>query len=383
LDRGVVLEIEGKRAVVLVSGGEFRQIRLDGRQLYVGQEIEVRHREARTFWPVFSRPRLAVLVALMLIAVLMPFGYLEFLAPGPALASVCIDINPTVELGIDARGTVVEARGIGDEGQSMLQGIEWRGKQVEDLVAELLKLATDKGIVQKDADLHVLLTVIPAEGKTIPPGLEKKILGLQTAVEAKLAAGSVQAPVTVLRGDSDLKKVAENLKVSPGKMAVVLEARENGVEITADEIREERISKAIPRAGGQLPEILKKAEQRKNWSKLLEKYNEETSKPKGKKGQSLEPGSGKGNTGQSAASSSGKGETGETGKPRISDEAAEATPPSGTVARPPNAGKAVVKRANKAVQWYASRLGRNNPASKSAGQKKVPGPKSEPGKTGP
>ncbi len=381
MDRGVVLEVKGKRAVVLVSGGEFRQIRLDGRQMHVGQEIEVPRADARTFWPVL-RPRLAVLMALMLIAVLVPFGYLEFLAPRPALASVCIDINPTVELGIDARGVVVSARGIGDEGQAMLQGIEWQGKQVEDLIVELLKLATDNGIVQKDADLHLLLTVIPAEGKTIPPGLEKKILGLQTAVEAKLAAGSLQAPVTVLRGDGDLRKVAENLKVSPGKMAVVLEARENGVEITADEIREERISKAIPQAGGKLPEILKKAEQRKNWSKLLEKYNEETSKPRGKKGQSLAPDSPEGESG-SVATPGRKGETGQSGKPRIGVEPAEAPAAPGSIAPPPAAGKAVVKRANKAVQWYANRLGKEIPASRPAGPKKTPGPKSEPGRTGP
>jgi len=367
LDRGVVLEIRGERAVVLVHGGEFRRIRLDGRCLYVGQEIEVPSLPSRAFWPVFSRPRLAVLVACMLIAVLMPFGYFEFMAPRPALASVCIDIDATLELGIDIRGKVVEARGVGDEGQAILQGVNWRGKQVDELIAELVKFSTDKGLGQKDAGLDLLLTVIPVEGKTIPPGLEKRILGLQTAVEARLAAGSIKAPVTLLHGDGDLRKVAEQMEMSPGKVAVMLEAREHGLEITADEMREERISKAIPRAGGKLPEILKKAEQRKDWSKLLEKYSEETGKPKGKKGQSLEPGTEKDNPGRSAVATAGK------------EEHTESVEPSKPVA--PAASRAIAKQTGGAIQWYVNRLDRKD-ASKPTGPKKPAGPKSEPGRTG-
>ncbi|MDP2857757.1 MAG: anti-sigma factor domain-containing protein [Bacillota bacterium] len=413
MDRAVVLEVEGDRAVVLVRGAQFRRIRLDGRSISVGQEIEVPALTSRRFWPVLARPRLVALVACMLIAVLLPAGYFEFLAPRPALASVCIDISTTVELGIDVRGKVVEARGVGSEGETLLQGLEWHGKHVDEVIVELVRLSADKGLVQSDPDLHLLLTVIPAEGKTIPPGLEKKIVGLQAAVETRLSARSIQAPVTVLRGDGDLKKVAEQLEMSPGKIAVMLEAREGGLDITVEEIRQERIAKAIPRAGGKLPEILEKAQQRKNWTKLLEKYKEETGKPKGKKGQSLEPDVEKADGARTAGPDTTKegprgsaapdgqahdarGQGGSqgrtTGRKTAEGEMPERetpdvqTPDVQTPDRPgsPSAGKKIIVRRNgTAVQWYANRLDRKNSSVKPSGLKKVPGPKGEKGETGP
>jgi len=385
LDRGVVLEIKGDRAVVLVRGGEFRRIRLDGRSISVGQEIEVPALRSFRFWPVLARPRLVALVACMLIAVLMPVGYLEFLAPRPALASVCIDIDPTVELGIDVRGRVVEARGVGTDGETLLQGVEWQGKQVDDLIVELVRLSADKGLVQSAPDLQLLLTVIPAEGKTIPPGLEKKILGLQAAVETRLSARSIQVPVTVLRGDGDLKRVAEQLGMSPGKVAVMLEAREDGLDITAEEIRDERIAKAIPRAGGKLPEILKKAEQRKNWTKLLEKYQEETGKQRGKKGQSLEPGAGRADGIRAAGPATPKEEPSVNAGP--DGQAPEGRTTDGQTAEKPvspSAGKQItVRRKGNAIQWYANRLGKKDSSVEPSGLKKAPGQKGDTGKTRP
>jgi hypothetical protein len=422
LDRGVVLEIRGDRAIVLVRGGEFRRVRLGGRNLCVGQEIEVPALPSHGFWPVFARPRLVAVVALALIVALLPAGYFEFWAPRPALASVCVDINPTVELGIDIRGTVVEARGVGADGQTLLDGVEWKGRQVDELIAELVKLSAVKGFVQKDSDLHLLVTVIPAEGKEIPPGLEKKILGLQTAVEARLVASSVKAPVTVLRGDGDLRKVAQELGISPGKVAVMLEAREGGLDITAEEIREERITRAIPRAGGRLPEILKKAEERKSWTKLLEKYQDETSRSRGKKGQSLEPAPGKAVPPLTAGPPAGKGpadvNVGVGGKaprpdvPAVSQGRApsdvkpadrwqgqepaperqgpgeqkperEAPEDAERHGSPVDAKEVVIRRNGSAIQWYAERLSRSKASARPRRMQRGPGPKGDAGSTGP
>jgi len=275
VEKALVLEVSGDRATVLVAGGEFRQIRLDRLDVHVGQEIAlpvpVEQRTIR--WPAFRRMRLAAVIAAVLVAVLMPVGYFQFIRPGPVLAYVDVDLNPNLELGIEAWGRVVEARGIGQDGEAVLQGVSWRGNKVDTVISEVVRVSKDKGYVTGDAESYVLITVTPKD-RELPRRLDDTVSRLAATVSQELKAKSIQTPVKVFRGDSDLKKKAEQLGLTPGKVALLVEAIESGVKISPEDVKSERITKAIPKAGGKLDDLLSKAEQRKTWAKLLEKHKD-------------------------------------------------------------------------------------------------------------
>lgn len=327
----MVLDIQGDRVTVLVHGGRFRQIRLGDRSLRIGQEIMVP--EERTPWyhrlPVPARVRLASVVAVVLIAVLMPVGYLQFMTPGRVMAYVNVDINPSLRLGIDLRGRVVEMLGLDQKGNALAERISWQGKPLEQVVAEAVRVSQQEGYVPATRDSGLIVTVTPKDDQ-LPKGLQDRVTKLEATVSAEMKKQSVSASVKVIRGDKELSKKAEQLGWSPGEVALLLEAIEAGLKVSVEDVRGKNVQEAVSSAGGKIDQILSTAKNRDRWEALLEKHQEkmqkqppgqqkppEDKKPPGKpddKPEPGKPGEGKPGEGKPGESKPGEGKPGE-GKP--------------------------------------------------------------------
>jgi hypothetical protein len=164
------------------------------------------------------------------LAVLFVTGGLAYATP---TAYLSVDINPSIELGINCFSRVVCAEGLNDDGQEILGGIDVGGMGVEQAVSLIVSAATDKGYLDEAGTSVVSLTVAADDQKKADQLTKEAEEGTETALaENQTAAEVSQATISKARRDAAIKA-----GISPGKMNLVQqlwEATENGGAQAAD-----------------------------------------------------------------------------------------------------------------------------------------------------
>lgn len=265
--RGVVLEIDGNRAVVLTPRGEFLATRARtgwevGTEVTLGPAILP---AARAWY----RPAAAVVAAAIVLAVFvqgMP------LLPGPTVAYVTVDINPSVELAVDGRERVTSATPLNDDGRLIIEAGDLRRRSVDEAIAELVRRAARAGYMGAGQENSIIITSVPSDGPDLPPGLKQKIETGRKQANSILSAEGLRGRVETLQASPQMREEARQLGLSPGKYAIYLEARAAGLDISLENLRVNKIVKAIKDAGGVPGEIIGRAHQEKDFEGLLNRH---------------------------------------------------------------------------------------------------------------
>ncbi|MGB9867302.1 MAG: anti-sigma factor domain-containing protein [Bacillota bacterium] len=235
LKRGVLVESRGKHGVVLTPEGEFLRVRLANPSAQVGQEVDC--------WEVVDLRVPRLLAAVAAACLILGFGAWAFVRsfaarPGPVLAYVSLDINPSVQLGVDRRLTVREAEGLNQEGESLLLKAQVHGRNLRDALLTLVDAAVQDGYLRESGENAVLITTVPGEQDGVPVQILKDVRSIGDDIKRNLAAKHVDAVVESISGGQELKQKAKEMKVSPGRMAVALKALAEGIQVSEKQLRE-------------------------------------------------------------------------------------------------------------------------------------------------
>ena len=104
----------------------------------------------------FKVLRRALAAAACLLAVVAGvFGFRLYNDPA---AYVGIDINPSLELSVNAFGTVIDARPLNEDADAVLQGVALEGRSYEDALAALLQSEALSTYIDEDAYVSVAVT---------------------------------------------------------------------------------------------------------------------------------------------------------------------------------------------------------------------------------
>jgi len=140
MSKGIVMEVSRRTAVVMTRDGRFLKLKV-APDVRIGQEIEV---TSQAPFGMHAVRWMSVAAAVLLLLVALSYWTVERARTGGTLAAVAyvtIDINPSVEFGIDDQSRVVEAAGINEEGRLLLQEIDVVGRDVEEATEELIRQA--------------------------------------------------------------------------------------------------------------------------------------------------------------------------------------------------------------------------------------------------
>lgn len=139
MSKGIVMQMSERFAIVMTRDGRFVKVKSNP-AYQIGEEIAI----PQTIWPTGTKWIVSAAAAILLciIALSALSGALRFGGQTmTAVAYVSIDINPSVELGLNRRSIVVEANGLNEAGQQLLQETDVIGRHVEAATAELIKQA--------------------------------------------------------------------------------------------------------------------------------------------------------------------------------------------------------------------------------------------------
>lgn len=168
------------------------------------------------------------------IALLLIGGGFAYATPVSYLG---VDINPSVELGINALGRVVEVIDYNDDGKAVLEGLDLENMKVDKAVKLIVDTAVDLGFLEEDTDVQ--LTAVDNDEEDADKLLKKAKKGTDEALEENDVEAEVgQAAISLARRDAAREySEEEGIHLSPGKLNLIQklwEAQNPDEELTAD-----------------------------------------------------------------------------------------------------------------------------------------------------
>jgi len=280
MNRGIVMQVARRHCVVMTPDGAFHRVPSpDGCR--VGEEIAFtiparRLRVRRSLWMTAAS-------ALLIVALAMPRLWPGGTAHAEVAAYISMDINPSLEMGIARDERVLELSAFNPEGEDVIRGLDYEGKPAEEVAAELIDRVEAEGYLAA-ADAEVVIASVLVDDDASAAFEESAALHIDRAVHAALENDAVRreqpVKVTVLSAPKELLKESRELKVSPGKLAVYLLAKEEGADIALERIANEPIGEAAGQSGSAAEVAGDEGERQASKEKLKRLVKEELKKRK-------------------------------------------------------------------------------------------------------
>lgn len=275
MNKGIVVKMTANHLIVMTPEGTFDKIPRGNRVCEIGEEILFTAPGLKT-----ARPALAVsstLVAAAVLCLVLFAGLTGALDRKKVVAYVSMDINPSVEMGIDAERTVLELRGLNPDGFRLIDQIDFKGKKIDDVTNGLIERAEQQGYLSKgEADIVIASTAMEEKAaideNALVESLKEQIDKHIQEVHPQQAA---QYQVTTLVTPVEVRENAEKNGVSAGKYAIYLGAKSSGHPIPLDEFKNDSIH-TIAKENGGLGNILSagKPVTKADWKQLVQEESE-------------------------------------------------------------------------------------------------------------
>ncbi|RIX52705.1 hypothetical protein D3P08_11865 [Paenibacillus nanensis] len=300
MKRGIVMSIHERHAVVMTADGQFLRAPLQGspqigEELVFEEEIPVKRRAG------LSRvaSRYAAAAAMFCLLTIAGIAY-SIQTANPVVAYVTMDINPSVEIGVDGKERVRALRALNEDGAKLIENIDYKGKDVETVAAVILEQANQSHYLDAPHK-DILITSIMLSGKKgfavefesiLTDSLNKKLQQWLAEHTSELK----DVTIMTLSVPEELREAADANGISSGKMAVYLMAKDEGYEGEISELKEVSIDKWTEPIGGvkQIVDDEDEAATKAKLQELLAKEKKEKEaqekKPNGQTGAALQDG---------------------------------------------------------------------------------------------
>jgi Anti-sigma factor N-terminus len=151
--KGIVLELDDEFVTLLTPDGEFIQVKKEGKY-EIGEEIEAKAVQK----PNVRRRSLRYIISFVAAAVLLIATLLHF-PSNEVYAYMSIDINPSIEIGVNEQLKVIKLKAYNEEGKKIVSQLaHWQKKAFIDITKEIIELSMKKGYLQKGG--QVLITTV-------------------------------------------------------------------------------------------------------------------------------------------------------------------------------------------------------------------------------
>lgn len=149
-----------------------------------------------------------------------------------------LDINPSVELGVNTFGRVVSAMAYNDDGKTILDGQNIMGSDVKNAVSTLVKSAAQKGFVAKDGSTVIAVTSETDKSTTATELQDAAEQGADSAVKSEGETATVQKENVALARRDEARK----LGITPGKLNLIQKLQALDSSITVDQYKDAKVT---------------------------------------------------------------------------------------------------------------------------------------------
>ncbi|MFC4812420.1 anti-sigma factor domain-containing protein [Paenibacillus sp. GCM10023250] len=250
MSRGIVMETGSKHVIVLMPDGQFRKVRT-ALKPQIGEEITFAEQRR------LQRPRklysFSVGAAAIMLMLFVPLIVQHVSKQPDVVAYLTMDVNPSIELGINKDEKVQSLRAINADGADVTKGLMYKGQPLPK-VTEAIMDRISAGPYLNSGEGDVVITSV-AVGGAVEPAEEIDLTSrMDDAVRRSLAktekGRQLKIEVTTLSAPPDVRDVATKIGLSSGKMAFYLIAKDQGYRVTIKELKQESLHQAAKPMGG-------------------------------------------------------------------------------------------------------------------------------------
>lgn len=175
-------------------------------------------------------------------AILGVGGYIYYNTP---VNYVSLDINPSVELGINAFNSVVSVDGCNDDGELLIKESKLSNLSLEEAIATLVNEADEQGFIAEDGSTVIAVTAESDNEETATELQSKSEEGVNLTLSTKNMAAIVYADCSNLQ----LRTKAREMGISPGKYKLIEVLQLLDPSITVERYKNAKITDIITKAG--------------------------------------------------------------------------------------------------------------------------------------
>lgn len=184
---------------------------------------------------------LAACIAAVLVIGVLAGGYTYLKTP---VAYISLDINPSIELGINALNRVVSAEGANRDGRALLEGQKIISASLTDALDSLIGIAAQKNYISDDGTTVVSIT---AESNNRKRAQNLTNIGEQ-AVNKSIVRYKVRAVIYKDSADLSLRLEAKKEGVSSGKLKLIKSLQALEPSITVEQYKNSKVSDLLAKA---------------------------------------------------------------------------------------------------------------------------------------
>lgn len=162
---------------------------------------------------------MSIAASFLMVLILMIGGYRLVLTP---TSWVDVDINPSVELGLNRLNRVVDVKGVNDDGRTIIEQVSLFGDRPEAAVQAIVEAASSMGYFSKVESNVVALTVITKNEEAGKDLAERIRTGTDAALAQEgLSAEIVEQMMVPERVQRAFSLHNEGVDISPGKLNLI------------------------------------------------------------------------------------------------------------------------------------------------------------------
>jgi hypothetical protein len=180
---------------------------------------------------IFMKKKIALALSAAVVLSLAGGGYAYAKTP---VAYVSVDINPSVELGVNAFDTVVSVEAYNEDGKNVLEGTDLLNTKIDQAVSTVISNAIEDGYIKEDGSSVIGITT--STDKTTGAAVELDE-SLKNVVDETLTNNDVQAEVQTENVALARRDEARKLGITPGKLNLIQKLQALDPAITVEEYK--------------------------------------------------------------------------------------------------------------------------------------------------
>lgn len=230
------MEVSDKSIIVMRPDGKFERVSRKKRKCEIGEEIT--YAEPGINWRSPSVAGRSAIAAAVIFCLVLFASFNGKLGSPEVIAYISMDINPSIEMGIDMNENVLELRGLNDDGNELVQDVSYKGEKLEAVASRLLDKAEEKSLAKGEAEIVIASTVVQENAKVSDTQLAAKLQEQVTKhIEKAHPAEASSYQVAAFAAPQEVRQAAVQNGVSMGKYTVYLNAKNSGTDVTLDELK--------------------------------------------------------------------------------------------------------------------------------------------------
>ena len=179
---------------------------------------------------IIMKKKIALALSAAFVLSLAGGGYAYAKTP---VAYVSVDINPSVELGINAFDTVVSVEAYNEDGSNILEGTDLLNVKVDEAVSTVVTNAINDGYIKEDGTSAIEITT-STDKTDVATELDET---LKEVVDETLDDNNVEAEVETQNVALARRDEARKLGITPGKLNLIQKLQALDPTITVDEYK--------------------------------------------------------------------------------------------------------------------------------------------------